>query len=148
MICIIVFAKPLHIMQIQPSSRKFPSRPPGYTIIELTMVITVVLGLIIVLYVQLRAYKRGSDRAACIQNIATVQRAVRSYGNLFEFYPGETVPGLKTRFIGGPGKFVEKEPECPDDGIYSFLGDTMPISGMLYMDCSIADHQPANHTGW
>lgn len=134
-------------MHIQSPQLKRFGRKAGYTLIEVTTVITVILGLIIVLYVQFAAYKRGADRAACIQNVATVQRAVRSYGNLFEHFPGDTVPGLKNEFIG-LGKFVEEEPECPDNGTYTFLDDLMPVPGALYIDCSIADHVPDVYDGW
>ena len=134
-------------MHVKPLHSRLAGKSAGYTLIEVTTVITVILGLIIVLYVQFKAYKEGADRAACIQNIATVQRAIRSYGNLFEYYPGDSVPGLKSRFIG-IGKFVEEEPECPDDGTYTFLEDTMPMPGALYIDCSIAEHIPAAFDGW
>jgi prepilin-type N-terminal cleavage/methylation domain-containing protein len=134
-------------MHSHPPQLKSAGRNAGYTLIEVTTVITVILGLVMVLYVQFAAYKRGADRAACIQKIATVQRAVRSYGNLFEYFPGDTVPGLKDEFIG-LGKFVEEDPACPDDGTYTFLGDLMPAPGALYIDCSIADHVPDVHDGW
>ena len=119
----------------------------GFTLLEVTLVVTVVLGLIIILYVQLKAYKDGSDRATCIQNIATVQRAVRSFGNLHEIFPGDTSPGMQSSFIG-VGKFLDGDPKCPADGTYTYMGDVMPPAGVLYLDCSIADHVPQTTAGW
>ena len=54
----------------------------GMTLIEITLVIAVLLGLISVLFIGVAAYKKGSDRAKCILNIATVQKAVRCFSGV------------------------------------------------------------------
>ena len=53
-------------------------RTKGMTLLELTVVILVLLSLISVLFIGARAWKKGSDRAACILNIRNFQQAVRS----------------------------------------------------------------------
>ena len=60
----------------------------GLTLIEVTLVIAVLLGLISVLFIGVSAYKEGSNRSKCILNISNVQKAVRSYQNLYEVNNG------------------------------------------------------------
>ena len=109
------------------------------TLIELTVVILVLLSLISILFVGARAWKRGSDRAGCIMNIRNVQQGMRSYQNMNGHAAGETVPGALREIIG-PGK-----------GTYSFLDDELPLSGALYMTCSLASmekHVPSDYADW
>jgi hypothetical protein len=47
----------------------------GLTLIEVTLVIAVLLGLISVLFIGVSAYKEGSNRSKCILNISNVQKA-------------------------------------------------------------------------
>jgi type II secretory pathway pseudopilin PulG len=122
----------------------------GLTLLELTVVILVLLALISVLFIGARAWKKGSDRAGCIVLIRNVQQGVRSYCNLYGFNPGTTVTGFQNQIIG-VGRFVEKTPACPSTGTYTYLGDTVPTVGTLYMTCSLATsetHQPTAYTDW
>lgn len=135
-------------------SRPLACRAPrGMTLLELTVVIVVLLSMISVLFFGAQAWKRGSDRALCIVNIQNVQKAVRSFSNLYGFDPGSNAPNLQSRIIG-LGKFVETTPECPGGGTYAFGqtfgNDTIPPLGELYMSCSLEttdDHLPDNLTG-
>lgn len=117
------------------------------TLIELTLVISVLLGLIAVLFIGVRAYRRGTDRAVCIQNIASAQKAVRSLGNLRDLGPGDTVAGLRSELIG-PGKFVPQEPDCPGGGTYSDNGDVLPDPGIPYLSCTLPEHLPQTTQNW
>ncbi len=119
----------------------------GLTLIEVTLVIAVLLGLISVLFIGVTAYKQGSNRAKCILNIATVQKAVRSYQNLYELNPGGA---LVVGTITGTGKMIETQPTCPSAGTYTF-GTTVPAAGVAYLTCSLAtsdQHVPATVAGW
>ena len=119
----------------------------GLTLIEVTLVIAVLLGLISVLFIGVSAYKEGSNRAKCILNISNVQKAVRSYQNLYEKNPGE---GLTKETITGVGAFLETEPTCPSAGEYTW-GTTIPDVGVAYLSCSLAgtkDHVPQSTVGW
>ena len=119
----------------------------GLTLIEVTLVIAVLLGLISVLFIGVAAYKKGSDRAKCILNISTVQKAVRSYQNLYELAIGD---GLADTDIAGAGKMIESTPTCPSSGTYTF-GTTVPTAGTAYLTCSLAtsdDHVPSTTAGW
>ena len=117
------------------------------TLVEVSLVIAVMLGLISVLLIGFKAYKAGADRATCIQNIGTVQKAMRSYSNLSGNFPGDTVPGLQSEIIG-PDKFLNELSPCPGGGTYTFSGDTIIDTGDLFMDCSIGDHVPTVTKGW
>ncbi|MCW1885361.1 hypothetical protein OKA04_11530 [Luteolibacter flavescens] len=120
------------------------------TLIELTVVILVLLSLIGVLFLGANAWKNGSDRVLCILNLQSVQKGVRSYSNLNGRAPGETVPGLQSEVIG-LGRFVEAMPECPAQGSYTTTGDTIPMLGSLYLECSLGtsgSHVPANAEDW
>lgn len=117
------------------------------TLVEVSLVIAVMLGLISVLLIGFQAYKDGADRATCIQNIATVQKALRSYSNINGKFPGDTVLDLENEIIG-PDKFLNALAPCPGGGTYGFAGDTIVEVGDLFMDCSISDHVPTVVNGW
>lgn len=119
----------------------------GLTLIEVTLVIAVLLGLISVLFIGVAAYKKGSDRAKCVLNISTVQKAARSYQNLYELKMGDD---LAVADIAGAGKMIESTPVCPADGSYTF-GTTVPSAGSTYLTCSLGSsdgHQPSSTAGW
>ena len=116
----------------------------GLTLIEVTLVIAVLLGLISVLFIGVTAYKEGSNRAKCILNIATVQKAVRSYQNLYELNIGAT---LASSDIAGAGKMIETLPTCPSNGTYTF-GTTVPAASTAYLTCSVSGHVPVSVAGW
>lgn len=99
------------------SSRK------GFTLIEITLVLGLTLGLAAALIFGMAAFQRGSDRAKCLLNISNVQKAVRSWANLNEIAPN--TPGLPiTSFPGAnfsrlwgsnPNAFLASRPVCPRD---------------------------------
>ena len=122
-------------------------RNAGLTLIEVTLVIAVLLGLISVLFIGVAAYKKGSDRAKCVLNISTVQKAARSYQNLYELKMGDD---LAVTDIAGSGKMIESTPVCPSEGTYTF-GTTVPAAGSTYLTCSLSasqGHQPSSSAGW
>ena len=140
----------------------------GLTLIEITLVIAVLLGLISVLFIGVKAYKEGSDRSKCILTISSVQKSVRSYQNLYELNEGDT---LATTDIIGSGKMIEALPVC---GAYSTpatdppasgsigasgyelgsAGAAVPGTGVQWLLCSTKDgtdadsHTPKSTTGW
>lgn len=119
----------------------------GLTLIEVTLVIAVLLGLISVLFIGVSAYREGSNRAKCILNISNVQKAVRSYQNLYELSVGGT---LASTTLIGTGKMLETTPSCPSSGTYTY-GTTVPAVGTAYLTCSLSsssNHVPTSTTGW
>jgi len=121
----------------------------GLTLIEVTLVIAVLLGLISVLFIGVSAYKEGSDRAKCILNIVNCQKAVRSYQNMYERAINST---LTIATIAGAGKMLETLPVCPSSGVYTNTGK-VPAVGTAYLSCNYLTgtpeaHRPASTVGW
>jgi len=100
-----------------------------------------------VLFIGVGAYREGSNRAGCILNISNVQKAVRSYQNLYELSVGGT---LASSTIIGTGRMLETSPTCRSGGTYTY-GTTVPSVGTAYATCSLGatrTHVPANVSGW
>ena len=129
------------------SRKNWNENSAGLTLIELTLVLTLILGLISVLFIGANSYKQGVNRANCIQSVSSVQRAMRSHTNLFELSPGDSVPNLKGRIIG-PGRLIPTTPLCPGGGVYSYWEGTVPPSNTAFMQCTIGDHAPASTSAW
>ena len=120
----------------------------GMTLIEVTLVIAVLLGLISILFIGVNAYKRGTDRAKCVLNVSTVQKAVRSYQNLYELDEGDAL--LEATLVGA-GNMFEIAPACPTTGNAYTWGATVPVTGVQYTTCDDAtgtDHQPTDISTW
>jgi hypothetical protein len=128
----------------------------GLTLVEITVVIAVAISLIGILFVGAKAWKAGSDRAACVMSIYRVQEAVRSHASINGFYEGEDVSrhtpaeGLFAQLVG-PGKYLEDTPICRRDGLYVTNGNIIPVYGELYMTCSLGrsdEHLPNDYHAW
>ncbi|MCB1206692.1 MAG: type II secretion system protein [Verrucomicrobiae bacterium] len=119
----------------------------GLTLIEVTLVVAVLLGLIGVIFIGATSYKEGSNRSMCILHISQLQKGVRAYQNLYQKNFGDSCP---QSVIVGAGKMIEVAPTCPSGGTYTWLG-TIPPLDTAYLTCSLAsarDHQPRNTLGW
>jgi type II secretory pathway pseudopilin PulG len=90
----------------------------GFTLIEITLVLGLTLGLAAALIFGLAAFNNGADRAKCLLNIANVQKAVRSLQNLNEMRPGDTSPRRlnAANLWGGKEAFLSSRPICPRAG--------------------------------
>ncbi len=119
----------------------------AFTLIEISLVLGVLLGVIGVTLVGVASYKEGANRAICIQQCANVQKAMRSYCNLNQLAPGQPVVDLKNRLIH-ESKFFASAPFCPSGGTYAFHKDEIPNIGTIYMRCSMVEHAPREAHGW
>lgn len=136
----------------------------GITLLELTVTITVLLGLISILIVGTRAWKRGGDRATCILTLRNVQVAARSYQNLYGYnYGGRPYAENGTqdiaRHLYEKGYLEEKlfaqatgVAKCAGGGSYSRPAiDIFPEAGVLYLNCSRSAseaHVPVSLADW
>ena len=136
----------------------------GITLIELTVVIVVLLSLIAVLTIGTRAWRRGSDRAACVMTTRNIQLATRSYQNLHGYYfGGQPRSEYGTQDIAR--HLLEKDyisqslhdqakgsKPCSGGGAYTTSApDVFPMPGDLYMKCSLSasdEHVPDNAADW
>lgn len=123
-------------------------RKAGMTLIELTVVILVLLSLIAILFVGASAWKKGSDRAACIMNQRNVQQAVRGHQNMSNAATGDTIS--YSAIIGAAG-YLQTVPTCPAGGTYS-LAQTYPAIGTVVYPCTLAGgdtlHVPKDIASW
>ena len=117
------------------------------TLIEVTLVVATLIGLISVTFVGTVSYKEGANRALCIHQMANVQKAMRAYCNFQEIEPGQTIPDLKKRVIDD-AEFFQSPPTCPSGGTYTFAKKSVPNVGTLFMRCSIPEHLPVDHYSW
>lgn len=116
----------------------------GLTLIEITVVIAVLLGLIAVLFIGVQNYREATNKSRCIMQISAVQKAVRSHQNLNDVATGGT---LTQSDLVGTGKLIAVDPVCPSGGTYTWLG-TVPAIGTAYLTCNTTGHAPANAAGW
>ena len=140
------------------------ARRRGLTLLELTVVIAVLLALLTMLFIGSRAWKRGSDRAACVLSLRNIQVATRSYQNMYGYnYGGHPYAENGTQNIAvhlhQKGYIEDKlfqqaqgSVPCPAGGNYNCaVPDIFPQAGELYMSCSLAGsdaHVPTSHGDW
>jgi type II secretory pathway pseudopilin PulG len=110
-------------------------RPAGMTLIEVSLVIALLLGLIAVIFLGIGSYRKGSDKAKCKMQLAAAQKAVRSQANFQNLNLGAT---FATTDAFGAGKALENEPICPSGGTYTWIG-SIPAVGVSYGTCNFTD---------
>ena len=105
------------------------------TLIEISLVIALLLGLIAVVFLGIGSYRKGSDKAKCKMQLAAAQKAVRSQANFQNLDQAAT---FATTDAFGPGKALENEPTCPSGGTYTWVG-VIPAIGIAYGACDFTD---------
>jgi len=138
---------------------------PGLTLIELTVVVSVLLSLVSLLTTGARAWIRGADRSQCLMSIRTFQVALRSYQNICGYSEGTLHPMqlgttdivehlLRKDFITSV-QYAQATgtKSCPGGGFYE-RGDPslFPPASQPYLSCSLAPepdaHRPSKTTDW
>jgi prepilin-type N-terminal cleavage/methylation domain-containing protein len=122
----------------------YRTRQRGTTLIELSVVIAVLLLLVGVLFIGITAWKNGANKAACVVNLSSIQKAARGYQNLNGLASGATETPASIQSAG----FWTSQPVCPAAGTYSFMS-TVPAPGAAYAVCSLATsngHAPSTTT--
>lgn len=130
-------------------SAHFRKRPNGFTIVEVTLVLSIILGLVLLLFLGLSAYKNGSDKARCVLQLAAIQKSARSCQNTDDLVPGDAMP---TTYLQTEIYLPNNLPVCPKDGsAYNYSG-TVTDPGVAYATCNNAalagnlSHAPAAAT--
>jgi prepilin-type N-terminal cleavage/methylation domain-containing protein len=145
------------------SSPRRPNRN-GFSLLEVTVVIAVLLSLTSVLFVGARAWKNGADRTACILNIRNVQQSVRSYQDIYGYTPGgmpyaENGTQDIAAHMYAKGYIttlqmsaIQGGDTCPGGGSYlRSHPDVFPPVGRLYLECSLSasdNHSPEDNLEW
>ena len=116
------------------------ARQRGTTLIELSVVIAVILLLVGVLFIGVTAWRNGANKAACLVNMASIQKSVRGYQNLHLLNVGDAVTAAN---LTGDGYFGAI-PTCPIGATAYTLTGTVPALGAQYATCASA--APGPHT--
>ncbi|MES2737426.1 MAG: type II secretion system protein [Verrucomicrobiota bacterium] len=116
------------------------ARRSGMTLIEISLVIALLLGLIAVVFLGIGSYRQGADKAKCKMQLAAVQKAVRSGANMQNLATAAT---LAEASVFGAGQLMETEPVCPSTGDYTWLG-AVPAVGIPYGNCDFAGSGPTS----
>jgi prepilin-type N-terminal cleavage/methylation domain-containing protein len=119
-------------------------RQRGTTLIELSVVIAVILLLVGVLFIGIGAWKDGANKAACLVNLASIQKAARGYQNMNQLADGATLSQSDLVKADGTG-FFQAAPVCPAAGTYTW-GTTVPAIGTAYVTCD--KHTPVSTSNW
>jgi type II secretory pathway pseudopilin PulG len=118
------------------------ARQGGTTLIELSVVIAVLLLLVGVLFIGISAWKDGANKAACVLNISSAQKALRGYQNM---NPGAAAPTMPVLVTAG---FFGAAPVCPAAGTYTY---NSVVAGTAWSVCSLAGskgHAPVSTSNW
>jgi prepilin-type N-terminal cleavage/methylation domain-containing protein len=158
------FASPPNPPKMKTASPLRSSKRSGFSLLELTVVIAVLLSLTTILILGARAWKNGADRTACIVNIRNVQMSVRSYQNLYGYSAGgmpyadggtqDIASHLFTKgYINGRTyDEIHGTSPCAGGGSYECPHpDVFPLEGKLYIACSLEaqeNHMLAPSTDW
>jgi prepilin-type N-terminal cleavage/methylation domain-containing protein len=118
------------------------ARQRGTTLIELSVVIAVILLLVGVLFIGIQAWRDGANKAACLVNVSSIQKAVRGYQNM---NPTLTTVDVAADLVPG---FFASVPTCPAQGTYAPLSGAFPASGTAFTACSITAHNPTSTANW
>jgi prepilin-type N-terminal cleavage/methylation domain-containing protein len=108
------------------------SRRSGFTLIEISLVIALLLGLIAVAFIGIGSYRKGSDKAKCKMQLAAVQKAIRGHANMSNLASGAD---LLEATVFGAGKLMETKPVCPSGTAYVALAVVPPV-GTAYVSCA------------
>lgn len=117
------------------SRRAKMSEMSGMTLIEISLVIALMLGLISVVFLGIGSYRKGSDKARCKMQLASVQKAVRAQSNFLGLSIGAAFASTDAF---GAGKALENAPVCPTGGTYTWLAVIPPIN-TPYGNCNYLD---------
>jgi type II secretory pathway pseudopilin PulG len=122
---------------VQNTNQRFGKRfnASGMTLIEISLVIALLLGLIAVVFMGLGSYRQGADKAKCKMQLAAVQKAIRAGANMQNLAINAALANGSAVF--GAGLLMETAPVCPSGGTYTWA-DIVPAVGTPYGNCDFA----------
>ena len=111
----------------------------GFTLIEISLVIALILGLITVAFLGVGAYRKGSNKAKCKMQMAQIQKAVRSFQNMSDLRPLDPFP-LTVVMYDPTNGIVPYAPVCPEPGgTYTpAQPSAFPGPGLPIINCTLS----------
>lgn len=134
-------------MPLLPSARPRLPRGRAFTLVEITLVVSILVALSSLAFVGVTSYREGANRAVCIHQVANMQKVMRAYCNLEQLAPGQEMTDLVDR-LQKETQVYRELPHCPSGGEYHFHKEGVPEIGSLLMSCSLDAHQPRETVGW
>jgi type II secretory pathway pseudopilin PulG len=104
----------------------------GTTLVELSVVIAVILLLVGVLFIGVTAWQNGANRAACLVNQASIQKAARGYANMNQVQAG----GAMAHALLITAGFFTSLPQCPVGPTAYTYADVNTAEGVEYATCA------------
>jgi prepilin-type N-terminal cleavage/methylation domain-containing protein len=92
------------------------SRSAGFTLVEIMIVVAIIGMLAGIAIPSLVRSRKTAQRQACVNNMKTIQGVKANWA--LDMKKGDNDTPSDTDLFG-PGKYIEKKPECPAGGTYS-----------------------------
>lgn len=121
-------------MKIHKSSGRLNHQ--GLTLIEVSLVIALLLGLISIVFLGIGSYRKGADKAKCKMQLSQVQKAMRAHANFNNLAVGAAFAEADAWGAGKP--IGTTAPTCPSGGAITWQA-TIPAVGTPYGNCDFAD---------
>lgn len=125
-------------MKINITNRHFNRK--GLTLIEVSLVIALLLGLISIVFIGIGSYRRGADKAKCKMQLSQIQKTVRAHANFNNLSIGAAFAEADAFGAGKP--ISAAAPVCPSGGTITWSA-TIPAIGTPYGNCAYTDPDDA-----
>ena len=130
---------------------KFANKKTGFTLIELTIVISILLGLIGLLVIGVQAYLKSVERTSCLLNMSNIAKEIQGQDLLDETYPSNVTraePILSLFLLNYNEVLCPAQERLRNSNItnqYPFSGYNF-FQPQINSDYYIAIHPPSNLT--
>ncbi|MBV6498041.1 MAG: hypothetical protein CJBNEKGG_00255 [Prosthecobacter sp.] len=128
-------------MKIQITTSRFNRK--GLTLIEVSLVIALLLGLISIVFLGIGSYRKGADKAKCKMQLSQIQKTVRAHANFNNLAIGAAFAEADAFGTGKP--IATTTPVCPSGGTITWSA-TIPAIGTPYGNCAYTDADDASLT--
>lgn len=132
---------PTHTMKIHSSTGRLNRK--GLTLIEVSLVIALLLGLISIVFLGIGSYRKGADKAKCKMQLSQIQKAIRAHANFNNLAVGAAFADSDAFGAGKP--IGATAPVCPSGGTITWSA-TIPAVGTPYGNCGYTDPDDASIT--
>ena len=129
---------PVGLISPACKSNRPDSKPIGFTLVELLVVITIIGILVAMLLPAVQAAREASRRAQCMNNLKQLGLAVLAYESEQGVFP----PAVCVHQPGVPDSSVDMRPNQPADLYDNWVIEILPYIGMLNLYNQFNHNQP------